>query len=107
MCPSFRALCAVLCVLGMTTPLPTHRRTDTQTHRHTDTQTTPASFPINDWARLPMPTLYPCPSLLPLPSVQDYLTDDDFLAAFKMTRAKFASEPGWRQKHMKKNLKLV
>lgn len=38
---------------------------------------------------------------------EDYLTDDDFLAAFKMTRAKFASEPGWRQKHMKKNLKLV
>ncbi len=37
---------------------------------------------------------------------QDYLTDDEFLVVFKMTRAKFNTEPAWRQKHMKKTLKL-
>jgi hypothetical protein len=38
---------------------------------------------------------------------QDLLSDADFEAVFKMSREKFKSEPGWRQRHRKKSVMWI
>ncbi len=60
-------------------------------------------FRVAPTVRCPVPPPHPSN---PFDPPQDYLTDADFEALFKMPREKFASEPLWRQKHKKKALKL-
>jgi len=47
-----------------------------------------------------------CPSGVDPKKKEEYLSDDDFKKVFKMTKADFKKEKGWKQQNMKKKHKL-
>lgn len=49
---------------------------------------------------------FACSCIIRVYAPQTYLSDEDFMSVFTMTKAEFAKIPGWRRDKLKKDAKL-